>query len=335
VNAPLRAIPSSRSVCFVHNGRPFLCSGPADSQPYESAGFFVGQAFSLTIRSTTPAGPYGSTGFRVTSVEKREWEGSGPEFTLFWGGRVWALKVDDSCPGLCLSKGEIPPKLLSLDRLARPKRCDFHAFSAATLVGFERYRSSVRATFAPPSWNGLVVRASWTAVSGDALDFEVQLSASSVGELEGLEVGVVSRLDSAAVEESVQVPIFMEAHDWAVRADNDVCNPSHGSLSHSYFSRTPLRPSLYPAPGGTNERFYVEMVHPDDLARRLSTEPIPKRSATVPGRYIRYGLFGLAIEKGVILRARLRGCWIQTRNPEEVALALYEEFLRQPPPLGP
>ena len=66
-----------------------------------------------------------------------------------------------------------------------------------------------------------MVRASWTAVSGDVLDFEVQLSASSVGELEGLEVGVVSRLDAAVVEESVQRSIFMEAHDWAVRPVRD------------------------------------------------------------------------------------------------------------------
>ena len=44
VNAPVRAIQSSRSVCFVHNGRPLLCSGPVDSLQYGSTGFFVGQA---------------------------------------------------------------------------------------------------------------------------------------------------------------------------------------------------------------------------------------------------------------------------------------------------
>ena len=38
------------------------------------------------------------------------------------------------------------------------------------------------------------MRASWTASAGDAVDLEIQISASSVGELDGLEVGVVSRL---------------------------------------------------------------------------------------------------------------------------------------------
>ena len=78
-----------------------------------------------------------------------------------------------SLPGL---KRDTPTKLLALDRLAVPGRCDFEAFSAKTLVGFERYRSSVRATFAPPSWGGLLVRASWSAAAGDVVDLEVQVS---------------------------------------------------------------------------------------------------------------------------------------------------------------
>ena len=77
------------------------------------------------------------------------------------------------------------------------------------------------------------------------------------------------------------------------------------------------------------------MAHPDDVARRISTDPAAASSATVPGRFVRYGFFGLSIEKGVILRARLRGCWIHSSEPEDAARALYEEFLKQPPPLGP
>jgi hypothetical protein len=270
-------------------------------------------------------------------VQEFGWKGSGPEFTLFWGGRNWTLKVDDPCPSLCLEKDEVPPKLLSLDRLGRPGLSDLESFNGKTLVECERHRSSVRATFAPPSWGGLRLRASWTASAGDAVDLEIQISASSVGELDGLEVGVVSRLDSAAVEESAAPLVFVESRETGApfSREQERYPSMYGSDVTTFSPSRPLRPCLYPAPGGTNDRFYVEMAHPDDLARRISTEPIPKRSATVPGRYVRYGLFGLAIEKGVILRARLRGCWIRSRNPEAEAQALYREFLHQPLPLGP
>ncbi len=146
----------------------------------------------------------------------------------------------------------------------------------------------------------------------------------------------MSRLEKAALEESAARIIFMEARDTAAFSSDDVRNPLRLMCDVTTLSQArPLRPCLYPAPGGSNDRFYVEMAHPDDLARRVSTEPIPRRSATVPGRFVRYGLFGLAVEKGIILRARLRGCWITSHRPEEAALALYQEFLREPPPLGP
>jgi hypothetical protein len=250
-------------------------------------------------------------------VDESGWSGSGPEFTLFRGGREWTLKVDGARPGLSLETRELPSKLLSLDRLAGLTRCDSEAFTAATLVEFERYRSSVRATFAPPSWGGLKVRASWSASSGgDAVDLEIQLSASSVGELESLEVGVVTHLGSLKGDESLAGA------------------PDSGQLPGVPPARL-LRPSLWRAPWGPVDLFYAEMVHPDDLARKIADQPIPEGETLSPFSGAHYALFGLALEKGVILRARLRGCWFRSSSPRATVAALYDDFLANPLPLGP
>jgi hypothetical protein len=270
-------------------------------------------------------------------VDESPWQGSGPEFTLSWGSRQWILKLDDPGPGLCPAQADTRTKILALDRLALPSRCDFEAFSSKTLLDYERYRRSVRATFAPPSWAGLRVRASWSVSAGEAVDLEVQVSASSVGELERLEVGVVSRLGLTPSDLRAAPVVLVEARDSASLSDHDRRDSSEPAPFHiHFFSPTrPLRPSFFPAPGGPDDLYYAEMAHPDDVARRVSFKPEPEGSAAVSGRAVGYSLFGLELEKGVVLRARLRGCWIRSRNPEQDAALLLEQFLHEPPPLGP
>jgi hypothetical protein len=244
-------------------------------------------------------------------VDELCWNGSGPEFTLIWGGREWTLKVDGPCPGLCLSSSETPSKLLSLDHLAGPSRRDFEAFTPQTLVDVERYRSSVRATFAPPSWGGLRVRAAWSAAAAEAVDLEIQISASSVGELDELEVALVTRPGFPPIEQAgtpVQ-PVL----------------PGPG----------PRGPSLWRAPWGPTDLFYAEMVHPDDLARRKRAQPNSGQEATSPAPEAHYSLFGLELEKGVILRGRLRGSWFRSSDPRAKLAALYADFLANALPLGP
>ncbi len=268
---------------------------------------------------------------------KNPWLGSGPEFTLNWCGRPWTLVVDHAGPGLCREEGDERWKLLALDRLAGPGRCDHEAFNAKTLIAFERYRTSVRATFAPPGWGGLLVRASWSAAAGEAIDLEVQITASSVGELHGLEVDVTSREGSPCTEISDPPASRVEARDAASAALS--YDGRESLLVLRRLTTLPLAPShtpcLFPAPGVTPDLFYAEMAHPDDVARRITREPISEGSPASPGRWTRYALFGHALEKGVILRARLRGCWIRSTKPEADALAVYQHFLKDPLPLGP
>ncbi len=74
---------------------------------------------------------------------------------------------------------------------------------------------------------------------------------------------------------------------------------------------------------------YAELVHPDDVARRVregagSIDACPT---------IRYGLFGHDLERGVVLRARLRGIWLPADQAEAEARRRMDEFLREPLPL--
>jgi len=270
-------------------------------------------------------------------VAELAWTGSGPNFTLFWNGQPWALSLDQPCPGLCLQAADHPLKLLALDRVAAAGRFDLEAFKSATLVEYELYRNSVRATFAPPSWAGLRVRASWSISPRQTVDLEVQATATSIGELDGLEVGTLSRFGQTP-EQAGSVPVsYLDARDVAAALssyDGRDPEPVLRQLAVRSGMR-PLRPSLVQAPMGENDLFYVEMVHPDDLARRISSEPIRDDLSLTSARTIQYALFGLALEKGVVLRARLRGCWIRSSCPEQDAAALYQNFLREPPPLGP
>jgi hypothetical protein len=270
-------------------------------------------------------------------VKETLWRGSGPEFTLNWCGRAWMLAVDGAGPGLCRHEGDERWKLLSLDRLGGPHRCDHEAFNAKTLIAFERYRDSVRATFAPPGWGGLLVRASWSAAVEDAIDLEVQVTASSVGELHGLEVDVLSRFDPGCGEEALVPASRVEARDAASASFSyDGRESVHvlRGLTTLPLARS-LRPCVFPAPGGADDLFYAEMVHPHDVARRISAEPVPGGSAHAGARSTRYALFGHALEKGIVLRARLRGCWIRTTDADADAQAIYQDFLREPLPLGP
>jgi hypothetical protein len=270
-------------------------------------------------------------------VQEPGWRGIGPHFTLNWGGRDWTLKVDTPSPGLIAEGATEIPRVLSLDRLAAPGRSDPEAFCANTLVEVERYRGAVRATFAPPAWGGLRVRASWSFAGQDAVDLEVQLSATSVGELDGLEVGVVTCLRPLPGDRAAVPVEFVEARDpSAALLSSDGRDPAPALRQFTIHSRArPLRPYLCPAPWAPGDLFYAELIHPDDVARRILVEPVPHGRTTVNGGSTRYGLFGLALEKGVILRARLRGCWFHSAIPDEVVTALYQQFLQEPPPLGP
>ncbi len=76
-----------------------------------------------------------------------------------------------------------------------------------------------------------------------------------------------------------------------------------------------------------SEASYLEMIHPSDFG-------CDELAACGDGRLqLKHRLFSGSLEKGVILRARIRGGYLGSADDERVAAAAYREFLASPPPL--
>ncbi|HEX5445075.1 MAG TPA: hypothetical protein VFW87_14650 [Pirellulales bacterium] len=90
-------------------------------------------------------------------------------------------------------------------------------------------------------------------------------------------------------------------------------------------SREPGAHCLVFRPSAWNES-YVEMVHPSDA---VASEVATKASTME----IAHRLFEHELEKGVILRARVRGMFVPRRGDTELALAAWRQFVAQAPPL--
>jgi hypothetical protein len=270
-------------------------------------------------------------------VHETCWTGSGPEFTLNWGGHRSTLVLDEPNPGLFGECGRANFKLLSLEGLAKAGRFEAGTFSGRTLIGFERHRESVRATFAPPEWGGLVVRAEWaSAPDREQVDLEVQVSAASVGELSGVEVVILSRYWDQGQERlpssATRAPIRDQRPAAAGADGGKSCSFPHDSTNLPFTDPRlhSLPPRVWAPPGIDAGVFYIEMAHPNDVSRRILEGEVPTASTSAHRESTRYALFGHDLEKGVVLRGRVRGRWVRSETPGHDALFLYEEFLREP-----
>ena len=77
-----------------------------------------------------------------------------------------------------------------------------------------------------------------------------------------------------------------------------------------------------------NEVSYVEFCHPEDGMA------LDQESLTNGGTVLRYKLFGHDLEKGVILRGRLRGRLVPRSEDVTAARSAYQDFLKAPPHLS-
>lgn len=273
----------------------------------------------------------------------RTWRGGGTEFRLDWAGRAWSLDLSSPVPGLGLRLAETrSATVLALDGLAVAGREDAAALGPGSLVAVELFRSRVQATYAPAGWGDLRVRASWgPSVEEDGVDLEVQAAASSVGELRAIEVFVGCRLETGN-EPGEDMEIEVQPRDrraaglsYNGREPEEALRRLHTAPlpgpGRSRVAPAVLRPS-WPEPAGT----IVQMVHPDDVARRMLWRI---RRQGEPGAEVvatRDGLFGHDLEKGVVVRGRLRVLWFPGAagpEPDQVAGG-FRRFLDEPPPLG-
>ena len=127
-------------------------------------------------------------------MSQRTWQGSGSKYTLSWGNQPWTLELEADRPGM-RTVDRPADCVLALDGIAAVSRFDPAAFNGKSLVRVERLAHRVEATYTASRWGGLEVRASWSPTSRhDGIDLEIQVSASSVGELRGLETFVFSQI---------------------------------------------------------------------------------------------------------------------------------------------
>jgi hypothetical protein len=277
--------------------------------------------------------------FLSQDVSESHWDASGGSYTLSWGGRPWTLNVDEPEPGL-RSKVDVGfASVLCLHGIAAAGRFETQVFTPATLVGVERYRSRVQATFAPPGWDGFTVRAAWSpSCEGAGVDLEVQASATTVGVLRDVEVMVQSQWELAGGwEPSTAMGRWVvprDARSAAFSYDGREAAADLRSLT-TFPIREGSRTDIFTPPGVARGVYYVEMVQPNDAARQIRMEPSQPELPLLESLILRYGLFGHDFEKGVVFRARMRACWVTSEKYAPHASLLYQKFVDEPPPLGP
>lgn len=103
-----------------------------------------------------------------------------------------------------------------------------------------------------------------------------------------------------------------------VRAGIDLPDSSH--------AREPGTHCVVFRPSAWNES-YVEMIHPEDANECGIGQPNDAAMEIV------HRLFERELEKGVILRARVRGLFVPRARDAAIATVAWRQFLDQPPPL--
>lgn len=263
-------------------------------------------------------------------MKATNWRRAAEEFTIDWGGRAWTLDPSDGRIGLRPTDG-VKDRLLVLSGLAATGRGEAGSFRNDDLIGVELLHSRVLATYAPRGWHGLTVRAAWgPSLHGDGLDLEIQASTSTVGELRRLEISVESTLarasdgttTTAEPRDRIAALLSYDGREPAAVLQRLITTPVPASEAHPF---GPL------ATSGGDSISYLEMVHPHDVSRRL-IETLGDGSTIAA---MRYALFGCDLEKGVVLRGRLRGVWLAESPTDRSAIIdQHRRFLHEPPPLG-
>ena len=249
----------------------------------------------------------------------RNWVGDGRRYSIEWEQGSWSLDFGNETPGLRRVNSADDWLVLAMSRLADVGRCDPAVFAPGNLHSVEVRFNRVEATYLPREWPGLLVRASWQPIGDDAIDLEVHLQVDSIQQARILEVMVTTRLPYR-VDPAVawKVEVRDEATALLSRDGRDDGRPPTIALPH--FGDLSIRPFVGSGDGLT----YLEFAEAGDVSRRFLSDD--KASETA--------LFGYHLEKGVVLRARLRG--ILRSGTVDVAEIdrEYQRFLKEPPPLG-
>lgn len=249
------------------------------------------------------------------------WRANGQEFTTEWAGVEWTLRPGARVPGLYCAAPALGP-VLGLEGLAQRGRTSPLALSASTLVAVEQRFGRVTATYRPLGWGAIQVRATWWPSSENSIDLNVEIQARTVGLLHAVEVKILSAFEpigAAGLHRSVTPRDAAAAGLSYDGRETDLSGLTTGPPGE------PLTPWLAPR-SGISGKTYVEFAQPHDVSRRIHEGKLPFATT-------RYGLFGHDLEKGIVLRARLRGLWLPKTSALDQAESNWARFLQEPPPL--
>jgi hypothetical protein len=250
------------------------------------------------------------------------WRGGGPRYEVEWGGIPWELRLDERVPGLYAPRLPLGP-VLGLEGLRAVGRSAPGALGGASLVAHETIGPVLSATCAPLGWGALWVQVRWVIIGADTIDLLVEIQARTVGRLHGLEVVIVSALGPQPEAGSHRSIEPRDARAAALTYDgreNDLAALVTGPPGMG------LPPWLVPR-AGREGWTYAEFGHADDVSRRILEGRLPFHVA-------RHALFGYDLEKGVVLRARLRAAWLPKATAMTEVERRFDAFRREPLPLS-
>jgi hypothetical protein len=249
--------------------------------------------------------------------------GEGPAFTIERGGRTWVLRPDADRPGLA---GD-PGSMLALAGLAARGRSDPRALHGATLVQCQRHFERIEATYRPPDWGELTVRAAWFPGGEDCLDLEVEVSARSVGLLRAVEVLTAFELGPAATARPGRVVRPRDRHCAGLSYDGREEALDELTTAPIPTPGTPLTSWLTRERVADPAQAMVLMGRPEDVSRVIQHRDGPGALA----------LFGHDLERGVVLRGRVRAIWapplLAPSELAEFAEQRFGSYCQEPPPL--
>ncbi len=172
------------------------------------------------------------------------------------------------------------------------------------LIDHTPIRGGVAVTYRLMVGGDVALKAVWSTIEGaDGVDLEVSAHTRTVGLVQTLEVILGSRWPRSCRAEIVATP---------ARENQGVLMAPSTPGAITLMAGTPF-------PGQT----YVEMVQPFGLLDR-----------EIADEGTSYRLFGHDLERGVLVRARIRGVWTPSEGARESAIALWGRFTRTAIHLG-
>lgn len=272
------------------------------------------------------------------------WQGDGPDFTVEVDGRTWRLDLGSPHPGLTWRDAHSRARLLVLDHVATAGRRDETAFDPSSLTSLERHRGRIQAIYAPRGLPGLNVRAAWSVtVDRDGFDLEVQTWSIQAGVFRRLEVTIETSWTErpagplpAGEYRVVPRDARSAALTYDGREPNEILRVLHTSPPADH-APGGLGPVSFPVPGRPPAATlgYLELVSPNDCSRRIVGTLDPPHEPGLRVFSYRHGLFGHDLEKGVVLRGRLRSVVLDRLMSPAERIRRYDDFLAEPPALGP